>query len=255
MSKFVLYDAAYSPAGRRTRMALLEKGVPFEIRWLNLALMDQKKPSYLKLNPNGLVPTLVHEGDAIYESNVINEYIEALVPTPPLMPPNARGHAEVRMWLAFESGWAPLFRDVFYETVAKERLKKNLSDPAKLEAEIKERTSNPVYFKLAKQVLDTPRNDELIENRLAVLMERMQSMEERLADGRQWLTGDRYTLADLGLAPRIDMYPMIGVPDIYERFPRLGAWMERVKARPSWKRSEIFPEPGQAVTMVQGERQ
>lgn len=252
MTKFVLYDAANSPAGRRVRMALLEKGVPFEIHWVNLALMDQKRPSYLKLNPNGLVPTLLHDGDAIYESNVINEYIEAMVPTPALMPADARGQAEVRMWLSFESAWAPLFRDVFYETVAKERLKKNLSDPSKLEAEISQRTSNPVYFKIAKQVLETPRNDELIENRFAVLMERMQLMDDRLADGRQWLAGDKYTLADLGLAPRIEMYPMIGVSDLYQKFPRIGAWAERVKARPSWKRSEIFPEPGQTVTMVQG---
>jgi glutathione S-transferase len=217
---------------------------------VNLALMEQKQPSYLKLNPSGLVPTLLHDGDAIYESNVINEYIEAMVPTPALMPSDPRGQAEVRMWLAFESGWAPLFRDVFYETVAKERLKKNLSDPSQLEAEIKRRTSNPVYFRMTRQVLEQPKNEELVENRLAVLMERMQQMDERLADGRTWLAGDAFTLADLGLAPRIDMYPMIGVADIYQKFPRIGAWAERVKARPSWKRSEIFPEPGQTVTQV-----
>jgi glutathione S-transferase len=48
------------------------------------------------------------------------------------------------------------------------------------------------------------------------------------------------------------MYPMIGMPDIYQKFPRIGAWAERVKARPSWKRSEISPEPGQTVTAVTG---
>jgi hypothetical protein len=62
MSEIVLYDAGGTPSPRRVRMCLLEKGLPFKIKWLNLALMDQKAPSYLKLNPMGLVPTLVHDG-------------------------------------------------------------------------------------------------------------------------------------------------------------------------------------------------
>lgn len=64
MNEIILYDAANSPCGRRVRMCLLEKGLNFEIRWLNIGLMDQKQSWYLKLNPNGLVPTLVHNGKA-----------------------------------------------------------------------------------------------------------------------------------------------------------------------------------------------
>lgn len=80
MSEVVLYDAGGTPSPRRVRVCLLEKGLPFKIKWLNIALMDQKAPSYLKLNPTGLVPTLIHDSNAIFESNVINEYIEALFP-------------------------------------------------------------------------------------------------------------------------------------------------------------------------------
>lgn len=250
MKHIKLYDAANSPCGRRVRMTLIEKGVPFEIHWINLALMDQKQQWYLKLNPNGLVPTFVQDGYAVYESNVINEYIEALVPTPRLLPQDDRGKAEVRMWLAFEAAWAGLFRDVLYETFAKERLKANLKDPSVLEAEITKRTDNPFYAKFARQVLSKPRNDELVEDRLNVLFERMALMEAQLSDGREWLVGDGVTFADLGLAPRIDMYPLIGVGDIYERFPRIGAFVDRVKARPSWDKSNIAPTPGEPTTRV-----
>ena len=102
MSELVLYDAGGTPSPRRVKMCLLEKGLSFKIKWLNIALMDQKAPAYLTLNPTGLVPTLVHDGRAIFESNVINEYIEALFPSPPLVPRDAYGQAQMRMWFAFE---------------------------------------------------------------------------------------------------------------------------------------------------------
>jgi hypothetical protein len=53
MTELVLYTAAGVPSPRRVKMCLFEKGLPFKIKWLNLALMDQKQPSYLKLNPTG----------------------------------------------------------------------------------------------------------------------------------------------------------------------------------------------------------
>src|SRR5512145_3291729 len=101
MTELVLYDGAGVPSPRRVKICLLEKGLPFKIKWMNLGMMDQKAPDYLKLNPTGLVPTLVHDGRAIYESNVINEYIDAVFPNPPLVPKDAYGQARMRMWFAF----------------------------------------------------------------------------------------------------------------------------------------------------------
>ncbi|MGD9921164.1 MAG: glutathione S-transferase family protein, partial [Pseudorhodoplanes sp.] len=121
MSELVLYDGAGVPSPRRVKICLLEKGLPFTIKWMNLGLMDQKAPGYLKLNPTGLVPTLVHEGKAVYESNVINEYLDAVFPNPPLVPKDAYGQARMRMWFAFENDFAKPFRDAVYETMGKQR--------------------------------------------------------------------------------------------------------------------------------------
>ncbi len=123
MNEVTLYDGAGTPSPRRVRLCLIEKGIPFQIKWMNLGLMDQKNPSYLKLNPTGLVPTLIHDGKTIYESNVINEYIEAVFPQPPLVPKDPWGQAQMRMWFAFENDFAKPFRDAAYETMGKERLK------------------------------------------------------------------------------------------------------------------------------------
>jgi glutathione S-transferase len=56
----VLYDALNSPAGRRVRITLLEKNLRADVRWLNLAHMDHKRPEFLRINPNGSVPALRH---------------------------------------------------------------------------------------------------------------------------------------------------------------------------------------------------
>lgn len=250
MNEIILYDAANSPCGRRVRMCLLEKGLNFEIRWLNIGLMDQKQSWYLKLNPNGLVPTLVHDGKAIYESNVINEYLDAIFPEPQLMSDDPHQQAEIRQWVAFEQEWAKSFRDAIYETLGKERLQSSGFDVNSLDVEIRKRTDNPFYAKFVRRVLTEPKNEELLSDRHMVLLEKMTLMEERLADNREWLVGDRFSLADIALAPRIDMFPMIDIDDLYDRFPRIGAFMQRLSARPSWRDSAIFPEQGQSSSQV-----
>lgn len=255
MTELLLYDGAGVPSPRRVRMCLIEKGVPFTVKWLNLGLMDQKQPWYLKLNPTGLVPTLVHDGKAVYESNVINEYLDAVYPHPRLVPADPWGQAEMRMWFAFEGDFAKPFRDAVYETFGKERLKGMGVTPQKLQEEIGRRTANPFYLRFATKVLTTPRDDELVEDRKLLLFEKMDQMEERLSDGRQWLCGDAFTLADIALAPRVEMFPVIGVADLYERYPRIAAIMARIKARPSWEASGFRPEPGEAERRVEPDRQ
>jgi glutathione S-transferase len=250
MDDLVLYDAPNSPCGRRVRMCLIEKGLPFEIRWLNLGLMDQKQPWYLKLNPAGLVPTLVHGERVIYESNVVNEYLDHVYPKPRLVPEDPFLQAQMRMWMAFELDWAKPFRDAIYETVGKARLQDAGLTEEQLREEITGRTENPFYLKFALKVLQEPKNEELIGDRHAVLLEKMALMEERLANGRSWLLGEEFSLADIALGPRTEMFPTIELFDLYERFPRIGAFMDRLKARPSWESSLILPEAGEKATKV-----
>lgn len=250
MTELLLYDAAMSPCGRRVRMCLLEKGVPFQIHWLNLALMDQKQAWYLAMNPNGLVPTLKHGERVLYESNAINEYLEAEYPEPPLSFSEPYLQAQVRMWMAFELEWAKAFRDAIYETMAKDRLKANVESEASLVSEIARRTDNPFYTKFARKVLTAPRDDELLADRYHVLHEKMGWMEDKLGDGREWLVGGRFSLADIALAPRTDMFDIIGIDDFAERYPRIADFLQRVKARPSWDAWMIMPTPGEPTTQV-----
>src|ERR1044071_4316843 len=81
-----LYHNDMSVCAAKVRLALAEKGVEHRAHHLNLRAGDQKTPEYLKLNPKGVVPTLVHDGFVVTESVVINEYVEDAFRSPPLMP-------------------------------------------------------------------------------------------------------------------------------------------------------------------------
>src|SRR5579862_3056855 len=79
---FTLYNAPQSTCSQRVRFALNAKDIPFDEIRLDLLAGDQLKPDYLALNPNGVVPTLDHDGAIIIDSSVIIEYLEEIAPEP-----------------------------------------------------------------------------------------------------------------------------------------------------------------------------
>ena len=85
----VLHHAWRSSASRRVRLCLEEKGLKYESHPVDLSKLEQHSPAYLKINPNGVIPTLVHEGRALYESGTICEYLDEVFPEPPLRPADA----------------------------------------------------------------------------------------------------------------------------------------------------------------------
>jgi glutathione S-transferase len=79
---FTLYNAPQSTCSQRVRFVLNAKKLPFTEVKLDLLAGDQLKPDYLKLNPNGVVPTLDHDGQIVIDSSVIGEYLDEIAPEP-----------------------------------------------------------------------------------------------------------------------------------------------------------------------------
>ena len=77
---FTLYNAPQSTCSQRVRFVLNAKGLPFVEHKLDLLAGDQLKPDYLAINPNGVVPTLDHDGNVVIDSSVIIEYLDEIVP-------------------------------------------------------------------------------------------------------------------------------------------------------------------------------
>ena len=93
-----LYHFNNSVCSQKVRMTLCEKGLDWRSHEVNLFNSEQYNPNYLKLNPKGYVPVLIHDGSAIRESTLICEYLDEIFPSPPLMPKEAVGRVQVRLW-------------------------------------------------------------------------------------------------------------------------------------------------------------
>lgn len=98
MSDFALYGYFRSSAAFRARIALNLKGIKPELRFVHLLRNggEQHTPEYKALNPQELIPALVHDGHAITQSLAIIEYLNEIVPEPPLLPKDAYGRARCR---------------------------------------------------------------------------------------------------------------------------------------------------------------
>ncbi|MEP4378270.1 MAG: glutathione S-transferase family protein [Alphaproteobacteria bacterium] len=98
MSEIEIISSEICPYALRTRMALREKGVDFD---LNVIDLNDKPDWFLKISPYGKVPVLRHGETVIFESSVINEYIEDIFPDHPLLPKDPADKARARIWIDF----------------------------------------------------------------------------------------------------------------------------------------------------------
>lgn len=119
MELIELFSARVCPFAHRSRLALMEKGIPFRLVEIDL----RNKPSwYQEVSPAGAVPALRQGGFLLQESLVINEYVDELAPQPPLLPPSAQLRARARLWIDFSaSRFVPLFYRLLKAQTEKER--------------------------------------------------------------------------------------------------------------------------------------
>ena len=192
-----LYDFKSSPNCQRVKIVLAEKNLQYEIVPIDLRAKEQKTPAYLKMNPYGKVPVLTDDDTVLYESCIINEYLNEKYPNPPLMPTDLGKRAKARILTDY--GLAHL--DSAYQKLRMETMK-----------DAKEQN---------KEVIEAAKNE---------LRHLLKHLETELGD-KEYLVGD-FSLADVNLLPRFTRLEGFGVlPD--PSLPKLGAYVQRIKARPS----------------------
>jgi len=201
-----LYQFAASGNSRIVRLVLEEKGLPFERINIDVTKGENRTPEFLKLNPRGKVPVLIHstpEGDLLLsESSVINEYLEEVFPHPPLMPvaPAKRAHVREMVYL-FDTQLSP--------TTGLLIIEKLLKKPAEQRA-------------------------DFVAERLAATRDILARLVEMMSDG-PFLAGD-FSLADASYIPVLSVMAPCGI--ILDReFPKLAKWFAEVKKRPSFTAS------------------
>lgn len=192
-----LFSAQVCPYAHRSRLAMAEKGIEFTLVEIDLSDKPQR---FLDISPYGKVPALLHNGRTIYESAIVNEYLNDTFPEPDLMPDDPYQRAQARIWIDyFDNQFLDLYYDAMFN---KDRSK---------DAEFRDKIATGFRF---------------IEN---------EGMAKLSGDGPYWLGAD-LSLVDLAYYPFLERLPAwtqhrdIDIPD---DCVRLRKWYEVMRERPS----------------------
>lgn len=235
----VLHHAWRSSASRRVRLCLEEKGLAYEGHVIDLAKMEHHSPEYLKINPNGVIPALIHDGRPLYESGTICEYIDEVFPEPPLRPDNAYDRAMMRNWIRHVDERIHNLI-IFNWRHDLQKVAEKWTD-AELEAHLKKIPSKERQ-EAWRRVARRPYTEEERAGARAKLVELLDRMESTLGQ-TAWLAGERYTIADIAVVPFVKRIEEEIAPDQMTSaiHPRVAQWWAAIQARPAFARANIGP--------------
>jgi glutathione S-transferase len=210
-------------------MALAEKNLEWNDHRVSLREGEQLKPEYLAINPNGLVPTLIHDGKIIGDSSVILEYLEDVFPQNPLRPADPYELARMRMWRQYiDEVPTPATRIPSFHASFGKALR-NLT-PQALAAVAEQRP-------LRKHMILKIGPQGFSEQDLAEAMEQIvQTLERMEADlqSQSWLCGEMFSLADISVLPTLVRMEDLGRRGLWADKPNVSSWYDRMCARPSF---------------------
>jgi len=238
------------------RFVLNAKGLPFAEHKLDLLAGDQLKPEYLALNPNGVVPTLDHDGSVVTDSSVIIEYLDEVAPEAARFTPrDPVRRAAMRSLMRFIDEMpaaavrVPTFNLAFLPRFAAMSEEEFLAfaDSKPLRKE----------FMLAMGRKGFP------EQEMNAALERMRRTYERMdaeiaATGGPWLMGKHITLADVAVMPALVRMADLNLHAMWKEMPRIVRWYDEIRAHAAFKPTYYFgsllterfahlrPKPGQA---------
>lgn len=228
---FRLYNAPQSTCSQRVRFVLNAKHVPFEEIHLNLLAGDQLTREYLALNPNGVVPTLDHDGQIIIDSTVITEYLDEVVPQNSFTPTLAVERAHMRALMHFiDEMPAAAVRVPTFNLAFLPGFQKMNRDEFLAFAE-----SKPLRKEFMLSMGQTGFTGDEMAAALARLRRSWERMEEEIgkSDG-PWLLGRDITLADVAVMPALVRMHDLGLPN-WQDLPLVTMWFDRIRAHPAYE--------------------
>ena len=221
-----------SPCAQKVRIVLAEKHLDWEKRHVELADKENLSPPYLKLNPLGVVPTLVDDGQPVIESSIICEYLEDKFPEPGLRPENPHQRAQMRFWMKHvDIKVHPSCGALQWPLLMADKLK--LLSEAEMNAiidKVVEKPRRERQRRLLKQGYDAPD----IKDAVATYEKTIADME-RILGNRDWLAGDQFSLADAAMAPYFQTLYQFGWTDWYLSRSNVASWYKRCMDRQSYQ--------------------
>jgi glutathione S-transferase len=248
-----LYDFGNSVCCQKVGITLTEKGLTWEARRVDLFKSEQYDPDYLKLNPKGVVPTLVHDGVTVIESTLICEYIDETFPDPPLMPKDAAARTRMRLWSKFvDEGLHDGVTELSFSAMFRERMR---SMTPEMRAKRFANVGDPRRTDRFKSTYEFGVHSPFVLHGIAAYERAFKLMEQTLSEGGPWLLGERPTLADINLMPYVARLHYLGLLDVWtEGRPHVERWRARVQGWPSFRRGlhDLISEAERAEMRTHG---
>lgn len=229
-----LYTHIMSPCAQKVRIVLAEKALSWKAHPIDLPNKENLQDWYLKLNPLGVVPTLVHDEKAIIESSVICEYLEDAFPQPPLRPQSAYAIAQIRLWLKhIDLKLHPSCGALQWPLVMRPAmLEKSAEEQQRLIDQIPEQPRRERQRRLLQQGLEAPEVAGAVRLYRATF-----AMMEKTLQQQPWLTGQEFGLADCAMAPYFQTVYQFDWLDMLAEFPAVQNWQQRIFKRPSYQQA------------------
>lgn len=227
-----LYHFGGAICAQKVRLALAEKGVEWTSKeCIGPTLRD---PEYLKLNPNGVVPTLIHDGGVLTESRIISEYVDEAFDGPSLRPSDPRERHLMRLWSKQIDD--SLHLNIFILTFAS--VARNIFEAMPQEAREKALPGlrDPVKRRISNELLEDGMESPWVMMAFQRFGRLVDELEERLS-AAPYLAGSGYSLADVDYTAYINRLQDLGLQELWSAKPALTRWWDVMRERPSYARA------------------
>ena len=223
---YKLYNAPQSTCSQRVRFVFNTKKLPFDEVKLNLLEGDQLKPDYLKLNPNGVVPTLDHDGAIVTDSTVITEYLDEVEPHSSFTPEDPVMRARMRALMHFMDEMpAPAVRVPTFNLAFLPKFKAMSPEEFLAFAE-----SKPLRKEFMLKMGQSGFPKEEMDAALARLRRSYERMEADIeTSGGPWLLGKAISLADVAVMPALVRMHDLNFAD-WQDLPRVVTWFDNIRS-------------------------
>lgn len=227
-----LYHNAMSSCSAKVRMVISEKQLEWDGVHLDLRAADQQQPDYIKLNPNKVVPTLVHDGAVIIESNVICEYLDEAFENQPVRPGDPVKRAKMRLWTKQLDEGVHASTAIISNCIAFRH--QHLQKPPEAIEVWLNNIVNPVKRDRLRKGIEMGMDSPDFADAVMRYEKLLNDMEAALSI-TPYLVGDELSLADMSYAPYMARLKHLGFEKRIAARPHTAEWAKRLMTKPSFK--------------------
>jgi len=236
-----LWHAGLSTCSQRVRILLAELGLDFESHIVNLQLGEQAAPEYQAINPNGVIPSLVHDGVLIIESIDIIAYLDSTLGDSQMQPEEQKN--DIAALLAHADAAQAALKVCSYEFLFSGGPEMSDEDFDKYQ-----QGQGSGFLRQFHRDYRAGFKRDRIHDAVNAVRDDFQVLEDRLSDGRNWLAGEAFTVADISWTPNFHRMDLLRWP--IDQTPYLSAWFRRISARPSYQSALADWEPQPFLELV-----